>query len=319
MAAAYVVLARPFDAAITGGPLLVWGAWRAVGSARRAALLLPPALAALVILLDNHVLTGDPLTFAAGAWYEGAAGRPDCDRLGFGADVGCEPTLGGFGHSPEKALALARVSAERFDRLLLGFPGGLLIAAVGLWLGGKRLAGLAVLGLAPPLAYAFYWSPGAAYGARFWHAAYLVLPVLVAVALHRVLGRLAWGPPAVLAALAAPGIAADLGSGYWCVDDGARRSLAEAGATDGLVVVQARGSREEWWPALRLAMTCDETLEFGDAFLLTDPTGRGRLEVRRAPSTREALDALADREPGRRVWLLQHDIATDTRRVLAVR
>lgn len=319
LAVAYVVLARPFDAAVVGGPLLMAGLWRAPGWRARVALLLAPGLAAALLLADNLALTGDALVFPVNAWFDRVSGRPGCNRLGFGADVGCQATLGTLGHTPDKALTLARLSAERLERLLLGVPGGGLLALGGLLLLRRRVAPLLLLGLLPVVAYTAYWSPGAAYGARFWHPLYLALPLLVAAPLARLAGRFA--PLLLLAAVALglPALHRDLGDRYWCVDDQARRALADAGADEGLVLIQARGQREAWWPALRVAMDCDPAMERGDLVLDLDPLGRG-LQPRRAPADRAELDAILAAWPADRpAWLVQHDVAADRVRVLRIR
>ena len=64
-------------------------------------------------------------------WYDAWQGRPGCNGLGFGDDIGCAPTLGSFGHTPAKAISLGAEAWQRFDRLLLGVSGGSVLAAVG--------------------------------------------------------------------------------------------------------------------------------------------------------------------------------------------
>lgn len=318
-AVAYVVLARPFDAVVLGLPLLLALLLRTRDPVARAALVLLPGLAAALVLLDNHALTGDAFTFPVDPWMDLSSGRPGCNRLGFGPDVGCNPTLGGFGHSPAKALSLAALSAERLDRLLLGLPGGLLLAGAGLVLGWRRLWPLCLLSALPVLAYTLYWSPGGAYGARFWHPAYIVLPALVALPLARLPGRLAALPVALLSAWGLQATARDLGRDYWCVDGAPRQALAEAGATSGTVLVQARGEAERWWPQLRVAMRCDATMELGAVMALHDPLRRpGGLQVLRAPAARSDLDAVLGQLPPP-VWLLQQDIGSGEVRVLPAR
>ena len=119
-AAAYVVLARPYDAALLAGPLLLYG----LPSARRdrslAVWIGLPGVAAGLILWDNMQLTGSPWSFPMSVWYDAWQGRPGCNGLGFGDDIGCAPTLGSFGHTPAKAISLGAEAWQRFDRLLLG-------------------------------------------------------------------------------------------------------------------------------------------------------------------------------------------------------
>ena len=321
-AAAYVVLARPFDAVVVGIPLLLAGLLRGPGLRARLPLVLLPGLAAAVVLADNHHVTGHALVFPVNQWFDTVWHRPGCNRLGFGPDLGCTPTLDGFGHTPAKALILSLDSARRLDRLLLGLPGGLVLAAVGAVWGARRTLPLLLLGLLPVAAYALYWSPGAAYGARFWHPIYLVLPALVAVVLHRAGRRLSpLVAPLLVAGLpvaTAPSLLRDLGNHYWCVDGRIRDALAEVGATSGTVLYQGRGSRPVAWPTLDVELTCTPSFAIGGAMALLDPTGEpGGLTVEWAPETREDLDTLVVRSSGP-IWLVQQDLDADTVRVLPV-
>ncbi len=311
---AYVVLARPFDAALLGGPLLLWGLHRGRSLARAAPLLLLPGLAAALLLADNALLTGDPLRFPMSAFFDGWVEDPSragCNRLGFGADVGCFPTFGSWGHSPGKALRIAGDSALRLDSQLIGIPGAGALALVGLaW--GRRWLALVGIG-ALVLGYALYWSPGMAYGARFWSPALLLLPLGLAPLLGR-LGRLAL--PLILA-VGLAGTARmlpDLANRWWCVDGELSRMLAAAGATDGVVFIDGRGSRPMAWPRLGVeAFVCDPLLESGDGFLLWDPSDlRGGLQPRhglRNPAT--TLDYLDRYHPGARAWNAVHDVSRD--------
>jgi len=321
LAAAYVVLARPFDALLVAGPLLAWGLLRAEGAAARAALVGLPAVGAGLLLLDNALLTGDLLTFPMRAWHDAWTDppRPGCDRLGFGPDVGCAPIGGAYGHSPARAADAAWAALLRLDRLLIGVPGGLLVALVGL--GRLRLWPALGLGGALICGHALYWSPGLAYGARFYHPLYLVLPLGLAAALAP-LGR--WAPLALGAAMLAggSGVAAALADRLWCVDGGLRARLEAHGVHDGVVFVAARGQRAAAWPALGVdAFTCDPMLEFGDAMALMDPRlppDQG-LQLRHAlPDAASTALYLERHQPGRPAWLAVHDVKADAWEIVAL-
>ncbi len=289
LAVAYVVLARPFDAVLVGLPLLIWAAWRATGP-QRAALVLLPGLAAALVFADNHATTGAALTFPVGPWYDAWVadlGRPPgCNRLGFGETVGCAPVGGSWGHSPAKALAALRDTATRLDSLLIGVPGGLLLAAAGAWRLGRRGLWLWLPLLLVPLGHMLYWSPGLALGARFWHPLHLALPLLIAHALDRIPGRLVAPGLAALCLVGTSRLLPELADSWWCVDDALKNRLAAEGIDHGVLFVRSEGRpQRRAWPRLGVAegLECAPMLEAGDAFLLHDPTGAG-LTVRHAPS-----------------------------------
>lgn len=325
---AYVVLARPFDAALLGVPLWALGALRLRGQPDRlprlAAWTLPAALAAALLLLDNHARTGDPFTFPVGPWFDAWVadmGRgPGCNGLGFGADRGCHPTYGSWGHSPAKALRIAAETGVLLDRFLLGLPGGLALAALGAWRLRRGLpwvaAALVVLG------YGLYWSPGNVFGARFWHPLYAVLPVLVAAGLGALPASVrGWLPAGLLAGGLLWGLGrttGELARGYWCVDGGLARALRAEGVDHGLLFVAGGGTRQEGWPGLgRPDFTCDPLLASGAAFQLHDPTGGPEgLQVRHALSSQAELQRFRARyHPAAPAWLAVHDLPADTWRV----
>lgn len=323
LGAAYTVLARPFDAATVAGPLLALGLWRAPDWPRRTPLLLLPALASALTLWDNHQLTGHALSFPVNPWYEAWTDfqRPGCNALGFGPQIGCHPTLGSLGHTPQKAAKLAFLALARMDRLTLGLPGGLLLALPGLLLLRPRRLSAALLGLVIG-GYALYWSPGAAYGARFYHALYLLLPIWLAVGLHRFLGRGAWLLVLLMPLAGLNVVQRDLSEDYWCVDGELRSLLKDNGVTEGVVFLQARGNRKVAWPALGVeSFTCDAMLEAGEGFALDDPTHRrGGLQVRHALPDAESTSYFLDHfHPGAPAWLVQHDIATDSFHLIRLR
>ena len=313
LAVAYLVLARPFDALILGGPLLVAGLWRAPHHPARALLLVPTLGVLWFVGLTNAALNQDPLLFGATAWFEAnVPDRPGCNALGFGAEIGCSPTLGTYGHSLEKAARQALLNLERLDRLLLGIPGGSLVALAGLWIGRRRLGPLLPFLALPVLAYALYWSPGAAYGARFYHPAYVLLPIAVAVVVSR--WRLAI-VPLFLAGLAGGALVVrDLSSTWWCSDGAVRDALVEAGATEGLLVYSSTGQVERFWPSLRVGMVCTSGLD--DAMALVDPSGDG-FHLTMAQADPRSTQIMAEQYGGP-TWLVEHDIATGTARATRV-
>ena len=319
----YVLLARPFDGVVLGGGILAAGLWRAPGGVPRALLLLGPGIAAGLTLWDNHTLTGDAFTFPVNPWYDAwvaDTGRaPGCNRLGFGPEIGCHPTLGSLGHSPEKAARLAGAATLRLDRLLLGWPGLGLIAVLGAW--RLRIRWVSALAVALVVGgYALYWSPGLAYGARFYHPLYALLPLWLAAGLRVILpGPWPWVAPLVALVGLAP-VVRDLNAEpYWCVDADLGQLLRQQGITEGVVFLMARGRREVSWPALGVdAFACEPMLESGDGLWLNDPNHpKGGLQLRHAlPDAEQTQAYLKVHHPGEAAYLVQHDVATDTRRLL---
>jgi len=313
----YVVLARPFDAFVVGLPLALWGASRTKDTLNRAALAAPTTIALALLGAHNLATTGSLITFAVGPYYDAwvaDSGRPPgCNQLGFSESIGCHPTLGSWGHDLGKAAQIARDSLLRLDRLALGIPGGLVLALVGAWTLGRR-AWLPCLALSGAIigGYALYWSPGMAYGARFYHPLYLALPLLLAAGATRMLGRFSLAVIAI-PLLSAPSISEGL-RGYWCVDGKLEQALEAAGATEGVVFLDGTGSRKDAWPELGVEdFTCTPLLEAGDGFHLMNPTDpRAGLQPRHAlsdPTTARAY--MRQLHPGSPAWIGTHDIARD--------
>ncbi len=322
LALGLVVLARPFDAALLGGPLLLWGLRTAPAHGARLALWLPPVAAAALIAWDNQQLTGSWSTFAVGPWFDGwvaDTGRPPgCNGLGFGEDRGCHRTLESWGHTPAKAAILAGQAWQRFDRLLLGVPGGTLVALVGLWRLGARARWTVLVGVLVVLGYGLYWSPGPSYGARFYHPLYLVVPLWLAAGL-RAIPRQAGALALVVPLAAAPGLLRELGDRYWCVGGELAAEGAEGLPPDAVLLVAAAGERTPSWPALGTPeFRCDPLFAFGEALLLNDPTGEGR-RVRHGPAEPgRHLDQLRELWPERPLWHLEQDVASGTHRWTAL-
>ncbi len=310
----YVVLARPFDAAVLGGPLLVFGLWRCRGVARMALVAAPLAAVALVGW-DNLTLTGSATTFPVGPWFEAWADRPGCNGLGFGEHLGCHATLGSLGHSPEKALRFAWQGVRLLDAHLLGVPGGLAVAAAGWIVAGRRALWMPAVFAVTVAAYSTYWSPGHVYGARYYMPVFVLAAVGAASLLHRVAKRWAVAVPPLVASLAASPILSDLSSGPSCVDGSVVHGLAERGITRGLVFVHGEGTRPDAWPALGIdAFLCDPMLASGSGFAAWDPAGGG-VEIRHALLEAEQRAAFRDAfHPGADTWFVAHDVVADSRR-----
>ncbi len=315
LALAYAVLARHYDA-LLAIPLIVVG--------RRLPLLVLPGIAALLVLADNAQLTGDPYSFPVNAWFDEYVrdwARPSgCNRLGFGPEVGCFDTFGSWGHTPEKALRIAGSSWLRLDRLLLGVPGASLLVVAGAWMLRRRVWTWLVIPWVVG-AYALYWSPGMAYGARFWHPLYIVLPVLVAVPLWRLLKARAWLVVLACSLVGGSYVVRDLADRFWCVDRSVSVLLEAEGIDQGVVFLRGAGLRETAWPALGVSeFVCDAALEAGDGLWLNDPgQPQGGLQIRHAlvdeDNTRAYLELL---HPGQEAWIIEHDVSLDARVVTPI-
>lgn len=311
---AYAVLARPFDALLVGGLLLAVGATRLLrqrSGARLALFVVPAGLAAAWVLADNQLLQGHPFAFPADAFYDRwYPERPDCNRLGFGPDVGCVPVDGALGHTLSTALGHAVDRAVLLDRLMLGVP---LMGLAALGAGLRRPVLLVPLGLVA-VGHLFYWSPGLAYGPRFWALGVPGLALALAtLPVHR-LGRTL---PVVVVALSAVGLAyvwPELSDRYWCVDGRLARYVDQLPHEEGLVLVEGRGVRPAGWPRLGVEdFTCDPMLEFGDALQVWDPID-GAWQPRHALSDPSQTELYRSRfQPGRPAWMVTHDVAQDER------
>lgn len=320
VAAGYIVLARPFDALLLAAPLLLIGLAGTRRWVTRLAWGGAPALAAVALLLDNQLLTGEWWSFPMNDWFD--AWRPDrqgCNRLGFGAEIGCAPTLGSFGHTPLKALKLTWTGLLRLDSLLLGVPGGLLLA---IW-GARKLSPRWpwLIAAALLLAYSLYWSPGRAYGARFYHPLMLILPIAIATTLRSIALPWAWLGIAAITVAGGSRVARDLADRYWCVDNGLVQLLAANGVEDGVVFLRAKGKRAAAWPVLGVdSFECDPLLESGDGLQLNDPAyPSAGLRVRHALQTTAQMQAFVARHhPGSAAWLITHDVAKDRRTIARV-
>ncbi len=304
----FLLLSRPFDAAFAGIPALLLG-----GLPDRRVLLrvaLPASLGLGLLLADNALLTGDPFQHPASTWFAAAyPDRPGCNRLGFGPEVGCYPTFGSLGHSPEKALTILWESAQRFDRLLLGFPGGGLLALVGALSLLRRRPALVLLLVGVPVIHALYWTPGLAYGARFWHTLYLFIPAGLGLLLARLPARAPLMVAGVLPLAMLPKVWGELSDRYFCVDGDLATGLAARGIEDGVLFVWTRGQTVQRYPTLGVdGLLCTEDLARGSAWALLDPGGS--LAVRGMPSSPEGVAGwLAEHAPGERAWVVLQDVS----------
>ena len=287
-AVAYVMLARPFDAFLIGLPLLGWGLYRARNSIQRLALALPVVVALVMIGVDNQQLTGNVFEFPirqwADHWYDD---RPNCDRLGIGEQVGC------VGEPYTWSVAMERTWTRlmMLDRSLLGMPGGLILAILGLIrLRQKMALGFIAIVI---LGYGLYWSPGVAYGSRFFHPTMLVLPMGLAGFVIWVTDRLvtaipSWvgeGVVATVCALGGSQFLPDLAERYWCVDGSLAQHLEAEGIENGLIYVHTAGSTTLQWSKLGMKdVGCSPVDTFGAALQLMDPTqNQGGIQPRHAP------------------------------------
>jgi len=274
---------------------------------------LPAALAAGVVLLDNQVLQGSPFVFPADAFYDAwTPERPGCNRLGFGADVGCVPVDGQLGHTVVGALKQAVDRAVLLDRLLVGLP---LFGVLALVAGWKRPVLLLPLALVA-VGHLLYWSPGLAYGPRFWA---LGIPGLALALGTLPLGRVARFVPVVVTVSAGLGLGyvwPELSDRYWCVDDRLSRYVDQLPAEGGVLLVEGKGTRPASWPRLGVAdFTCDPMLEFGDALVFWHPVD-GNWQPRHALADPSQTELYRQRyQPGAAAWRVVHDVSSDERTI----
>ncbi len=313
----YAVLARPFDALLLGGPMLLAASWTLLRSRSWPALLayvLPVGIAVMVFLADNAALQGHPLRFPADAFYATwTPDRPDCNRLGFGLDVGCVALDGTYGHTLSNALAQAFDRAVLLDRLFVGVP---LVGVVAVVAALRRPLLLLPL-LLVAAGHLLYWSPGLAYGPRFW--------ALGVPGLALAVGALPWGdrgrwlPLGALvgAAVGLGSVWPELSDRYWCVDGRLQQYVHQLPDDRGVLFVHSKGQRATSWPSLGVeAFTCDPMLEFGDALQLWDPMNgpwQPRHALTDAAQTAEYRRRFSD---GRPAFLVKHAVAADEREVV---
>lgn len=319
LALGYVAVARPMDAVCAGLPLLLLG-----GTPNRKGLLrmAPPLLlAAAWLLWDNHRFTGELLQHPASAWFAHEyPERPGCNRLGFGPELGCYPTHGSFGHTLAKAWTNLKSNAVLFDRLLLGVPGGGLLALGGVLRLARRRPALLLPLLAVPLLHAAYWMPGLAYGARFWHPLYALAPVGLGVMLAAIPGVLPWLAATGLPLLGLVPVASALGQSYWCVDASVRDGLVSRGIDRGTVFVRMVGKRSGSWPALGMTgMVCNPPTAIGSAWLLMDPRPDAALHIVHLPSETDGPKIVLDAQGGGApAWVLLGHVPTGEWRIAAL-
>jgi hypothetical protein len=145
-------------------------------------LLLSAGLVSTLFLLNNWVLTGDPLRDPVQSYFDSRF-FPGCNRYGFGPDCGNLrwPSDLMPGHSPLEALLHVHLNFSLMDVELFGWSfGSLLFAAFPLfcrpWTVAVKFLAAWVLVIA--LAAAPYWYSGADLGARYWYPAVLPLAIL---------------------------------------------------------------------------------------------------------------------------------------------
>ena len=323
-----LALARPLDALVVAALSVPLALYRRCGTRYAAGIAAGLALGALAVGLQNHAMTGSAFEFAQGAYFEKSAPpapgdgfrfAPGCNDLGFGADRGCFPTWGSYGHTPEKAwLDFAR-NARLAARLWLGSPWAwvLLLAALALPVARKAATLALALGAGLATAYALYWYGGSCYGARFWHVALAPMVIAAATCAAALLRRfrlIPWlalvllVPMALRLARALPELEA-----YWGIDDRFARLEREWKAGPVLMLVAYRSE-------LRLTRPRETTGED----LLTAPH-RWRAawfpssgEIAFAEFHPQLIDAVALRHPGRgiRIYEMAADAKEDRIRAL---
>ncbi|MCK6507108.1 hypothetical protein L6R53_27675 [Myxococcota bacterium] len=262
-----LLLTRPVDALALALALALFapsgarGAWWPAG---------PPLLLAVgLTLAQNHLLTGDWRLFPQHAWF--GAGEPPfpspafrfvpgCNALGFGPDIGCEPTFGSLGHTPEKALRGALHNGGLAAKLWLGSP-LLLALALAAPARLRNLAGGSWALLA--LGYGLYWYAGPCLGGRFHHAAAPLVVVAAAAGADALAARLRLPAltPGLLLAAAAWRLSLALPElpGHWGVD--ARIAQLQARWKDGpALVFVAYGP--PWTTPVDLAQTAGSTMSY---------------------------------------------------------
>lgn len=311
LALGYMALARPFDALFGAVPVLLL-AWRAPPRCwLRVAL--PAVLGGALLLADNAALTGDPLQHPATVWLEqNSPDRPACNRLGFGDEVGCTPTAGSWGHSPGKALRAAWTRAKLFDRLMLGVSGGGLLCLGGLALLARRRPAILLPVLAIPAFHLLYWSPGLAYGPRFWHMLYAFAPAALGLLLSRLSGALPWLLLAGLPALSLPVLAMDLGSSYFGVSPALKEGLERRGIQRGVIFVKGVGERRCAWPTFDIVFECSGVTGEGAGWAIFDPRPDAPLKIRNLASRPDRAATWLERyAPGEPAWVAVYYAPTD--------
>ncbi len=285
------ILARPLDGFVAGAPLIVWAATRARGS-EHARLLVGPALGMALLLALNRAYTGSPFTFAVNRYFDagsdwGMHWRPDCNRLGFGADRGCQASYKAEGYTPAMGLEFFGANAHFFDVLLLGFPLGGVVGLLGFGALVRRKAAewpIVAAAVGPMAASSCYWYHGICYGARFWHPMYLLALPSLGVALGR------WPRVgAVVLALGvgwtAPEVWRELADDYWGVSSHLGAELDAAGVTDGVVLVNPTGLPVRHWNLLKWERgECLPWLRPGAGLGENDPIVPGPILFLRYPS-----------------------------------
>lgn len=319
MALGYVVVARPFDALCAGLPLLLLGGWPGWKALARMA---PPlVLATGWLLWDDLRFTGSLLEHPASAWFAAVfPERPGCNRLGFGADVGCYPTHGSYGHTLGKAWDNLKTSAILYDRLLLGVPGGGLLALAGVLRLSRRRPAILLPLLTVPLLHAAYWMPGLAYGARFWHPLYVLAPLGLGALLAEIPGIVPWIAATGIPLLGLAPVASALGHSYWCVSGAFRDGLAARGIEEGTVFVRMVGVRTGSWPTLGMTdMICNPPTAIGAAWAVVDPRPGARLHVVHLPEEADGPKVVLDAQgSGAKGWVVLGDVRTGAWLIAAV-
>ncbi|CAN5788988.1 hypothetical protein BH09MYX1_BH09MYX1_54670 [soil metagenome] len=168
----FLAIVRPFDAAILGGPLALWSILRAKKRMRTVALIaLGVGFFIWLIPVQNHAVTGSYTKMVYTLDHENPM------HLGF-----TRPFAGPYVHSLGGGVIVVSTVLLRLDGWLIGLPGALLVAVVGLLqrdTGAKLLRWLVALFVVCFLIIPApgTWDVGPTYG-------YVLAPILFAAIAH---------------------------------------------------------------------------------------------------------------------------------------
>ena len=144
--------------------------------------LLPIVICLLLLGVQNRIFTGRWTQFVQDYYfatesppYPGDSFRysDTCNKLGFGKDRGCFPTMGTYGHTPQKAWEATKINMRTALRLWFGVPLLSLVALSGVFFFRRKAFSAVAVGLLflTALLYSLYWYRGTCFGARFYHIA----------------------------------------------------------------------------------------------------------------------------------------------------
>lgn len=314
---AYILLARPFDGVVLCGALFLLYVAKIRSIRWILSLLTLPTLALCIVLYDNWSLTGNPLVFPIDMWFSKFSEQSDkisstCNQLGFGEDVGCIPTLGTFGHTLSKALALAKMAFMRLDRLLMGTAGMSIILFIGIFWQRKYWR-MIVFALWVPIAYLPYWSLGEAYGARFWHPMYLAIPIFIAVALARLPKFWPWVIFLGSISIGTIQMRKSLSQSYFCSDSMVPNKIAQI--EEGFIFLDIRGSYEQQWRWLYSpTKSCTPGTSIAAIYAMQTDKRHIRIWPKKQSAQQKYMQMIAEHPK----YLLRYDLASQKLAILPI-